>query len=96
MPKFMGILRKIKPGDAGEPRIEYAGWKLSATLGPVDFYDLVVPAGALVAHVPVSAGSHCIVVEHDGKRYHFMVSSAGLTDPDVIEPVPPERCRPLI
>jgi hypothetical protein len=95
MAKFVGVIRKIKPADVKRPRVEHAGWRLSVH-GPVDFYDLVVPYGARVAHVPVSVDSDCIIVEHGGERHYFLVSGTSLTGPDVIEPVPPERCRTLI
>jgi hypothetical protein len=95
MAKFVGILRKIKPGDVRTPRIEHVGWKLSAVLGPVDFYDLVVPAGAEVSYIPVSVDSYCLEVSYEGRRYHFMISSTSLTGPEVIEEIPAERCKPL-
>ncbi len=96
MAKFVGILNKIKPADVGRPRVEYAGWKLSAVLGPVDFYELLVPAGSEVSYIPVSVDSYCLEVGHEGEKHYFMISSTSLTGPEVIEEVPPERCRPLI
>ena len=94
--KLVGVLRKIRPGDVERPRVEYAGWKLSATLGPVDFYDLVVPAGAEVSYIPVSVDSYCLEVNHEGRKHYFAITSTSLTGPEVIEEVPAERCRPLI
>ncbi len=96
MAKFVGILNKIKPADVRRPRVEHAGWKLSAILGPVDFYELLVPAGSEVSYIPVSVDSYCLEISYEGRRYYFAVSSTSLTGPEVIEEVPAERCRPLI
>jgi hypothetical protein len=96
MAKFVGVIGKIKPADVERPRVEHAGWKLSAR-GAVDFYDLLVPAGSEVSYIPVSVDSYCLEVSYEGRRYHFMVSSTSLAGPEeVIEEVPAERCRPLI
>jgi hypothetical protein len=92
--KIVGILKAIKPADVKRPEIERAEQRLTAHMGPVDFYNLVVPRGSRINYIIVGVGHYCIEVDHEGKKYYFMVSELGLTDPDVIEEVPPERCRP--
>jgi hypothetical protein len=93
--KKEGMMRKIVAGDVPEPELRSSGER-TTPYGALELFDLVVPAGALVAYVPVSVDSYCVVVDHGGKRYYFMVSGTSLTDPDVIKTVPPERCRSLI
>ncbi len=92
-----GLIRKIKPGDVSKPELRHTGWGLTPFDEPVDFYELVVPRGARVAHIPVSTGSSCIVVEHQGKRYYYK-----LVEPDslysrsyMIKLADALECRPL-
>ena len=92
--KFVGILKAVKPADdIRRPAVELAEQRLTAHMGPVDFYNLVVPRGSLI-YVIVGVGRYCIEVNYEDEKYYFMISELGLTDPDVIEEVPPELCRP--
>ena len=89
-----GVIRRIVVGDVPEPELRSSGER-TTPYGALELFDLVVPAGALIAFIPVSADSYCIAVDHGGKRRYFMVSSTSITGPDVIKTVPGERCRPL-
>ena len=65
-----GLIRGIKPGNVARPELRHTGRGLTP-YEVVDFYELLVPEGARMAHIPVSADSSCIVVEHNGKYYYL-------------------------
>jgi hypothetical protein len=81
------------------PELRYTGFKIvprGTGVVAVDFYELVVPRGSLVARFAVSSVSECIVIDTGGNKYYLMVSGVSTDWPeDVLEFVPPERCRPL-
>ncbi len=92
-----GLIKRIKPDDVEKPELRRTGWGLTPFDEAVDFYDLVVPRGARVAHIPVSTGTSCIVVEHQGRYYYYK-----LVEPDslyswnyIIKLADAFECRPL-
>jgi hypothetical protein len=92
----VGLIRRIKPGNVEKPELQYTGRGLTP-FEAVDFYDLVVPHGARIAYVPVSVGSHCIVVEHQGKYYYFKIIDDGsvYSRNFIIKVAEAIECRPL-
>ena len=96
MGKMVGFIRRIRPGQVTQPELRHTGWGLTP-FEAVDFYDLVVPRGARVAYVPVSASSHCIVVEHQGKYYYYEIVDPGslYSRSFIIKPATATECRPL-
>jgi hypothetical protein len=92
-----GLIRRIKPSGVARPELRRAGWGLTPYNEAVDFYDLLVPEGARVAHIPVSADASCIVVEHQGKYYYFkLVEPASLYEVSyMIKVATALECRPL-
>jgi len=96
MGKMVGFIRRIRPGQVTQPELRYTGWGLTP-FEAVDFYDLVVPHGARIAYVPVSADSHCVVVEHQGKHYYFKIIDGGpvYSRNFIIKVADAIECRPL-
>jgi hypothetical protein len=98
--KYVGRLWRIRP-DYGvdRPELRRTGVKIvprGATVLAVDFYELVVPHGSLVARFAVSSISECIAIDDTrGNKYYLMISNTSDWPEDVLEFVPPERCRPL-
>jgi hemin uptake protein HemP len=94
----VGRIRRIKPdGSVGKPELRYTGWGLAPYDEVVNFYDLVVPEGARIAYVPVSVGSHCIVIEHQGKYYYFKIIDDGsvYSMNFIVKVAEAIECRPL-
>jgi hypothetical protein len=103
MGKYVGRLWRIRPSDeVKKPELRRTGFKIvpvprGTGVLAVDFYELVVPYGSLVARFLVSSTSKCIVIDDArGNRYYLLISNTTPDWPeDVLEFVPPERCRPL-
>jgi hypothetical protein len=91
----VGLIRRIKPGSVTRPELRHTGWRLTP-FEAVDFYELLVPEGARVAHVPVSADSYCIVVEHQGKHYYYKIADPGslYSRNSIIKAATATECRP--
>jgi hypothetical protein len=95
MGKYVGRLWRIRPDSVDRPELRRTGFKI-VPHGAVDFYELVVPHGSLVARFVVSSISECIVIDDTrGNKYYLMISNAFDWPEDILEFVPPERCRPL-
>jgi len=95
MGKYVGRLWRIRPGDVDRPVLLNTGFKITPR-GAVDFYELVVPHGSLAVRFAVSSISECIAIDDTrGNKYYLMISNASDWPEDVLEFVPPERCRPL-
>jgi hypothetical protein len=96
----MGRLWRIRPDNVSKPELRHTGFKIvprGTDVMAIDFYELVVPHGSLVARHIVSSASECIAIDDTrGNKYCLLVSNTSIDWPeDVLEFVPPERCRPL-
>jgi hypothetical protein len=94
----VGRIRKIKPDSSvSKPELRHTGWGLTPYDEVVNFYDLVVPEGARIAYVPVSTDSDCIIIEHQGKHYHYKIIDSGslYSRSFIIKVAEAVECRPL-
>jgi hypothetical protein len=94
-----GLIKRIKPSNGVKrPELRHVGWGLTPYNEAVDFYELLVPEGARMAHIPVSTDSSCIVVEHDGRYYYFkLIESPSLYEVSYTIKLAADalECRPL-